>query len=607
MEGSTARFTHPLFSTAILDIATPGDRRAAHARLAGTAVDAVDRARHLAAATTDPDPQAADAVEDGAREAFARAAPPTAARLFEEAARLTPAVAWDDAARRVEEAVIAWNAAGAPEQAVRAGQEAVGRLSPSVARGRVLAALAEALGATQGLGAARPMLEQAAAEVASDNVAATMVRRHLAWTLAVEGDLDAAHRVVLDALAAAEAGDDRGELAATLAAVAMIRFLRGDADSSATLERARATLPPEAGPLARRDLERDHAVMATWADDPEAWSLVTSQRQEALDRGDAERGQYWEWYQHLSRLRSGEWSGALAQMDAFARDSERLGIEGDSASKLWLRALAEACLGRVLDACRNAELGIAAADREQSRVFALWCEGVLGFVELSLGQYEQAAERLWQLHGRCEAAGFGEPGHLRHLADAVEALVMAGRVDEGRMVADRLAELAGATSNRWACAAAVRCRGVVAEASGDRDGALTDLRRAVTMHEALGQPLELGRTLLLAGGVLRRDRKKAEARAALDRAVELFAGLPAPLWRDRAADERTRVGGGSAGRWELTATERRIAGLVAGGRTNREVAATLFLSRKTVEWNLSKVYRKLGVRSRSELAAAWRE
>jgi DNA-binding CsgD family transcriptional regulator len=606
LEGDGARFTHPLFSAAVLDAATPPERRAAHQRLAGATDDEVDRARHLAAALVDPDEQAAMVVERGARQAFARAAPAAAAGLYEEALRLTPAELSVARARRAAESILAWNAAGAPGRGVRVGEETIGDLPFGVARGRLLAALSEALELTRGAGAAKRMLERAAGEVASDDIATALVLRRLAWMLAVEGDLHAALRVVQDALAAAESGGDDDDLAAALAAVAMIRFLRGEPDADVTLERARVVASPDANSPARRDLERDRAVMATWADHPDAWSLVTAQQRGTAERGDAEQVQYSQYYQHLIRLRTGDWGEALAQMDAFVRDSERLGIEAQSAVGLWLRALTEACLGQVDAARRDAELGIAAARTEEMNVFALWCEAVLGFLELSLGEHEVAADRLWRLHGCCEAAGFGEPGHLRHLADVVEALMMAGRTDEARVAAGRLEEMASRTGNRWAAAAAVRCRGLVQESSGDREAAITELRAAVTMHESLGQPLELGRTLLLLGGVLRRDRKKAEARTALDRAAEIFAALPAPLWLDRTADEQARVGGGSTGRWELSATERRIAELVASGRTNREVAAALFLSPKTDEWNLSKVYRKLRVRSRSELAAAWR-
>jgi DNA-binding CsgD family transcriptional regulator len=148
-------------------------------------------------------------------------------------------------------------------------------------------------------------------------------------------------------------------------------------------------------------------------------------------------------------------------------------------------------------------------------------------------------------------------------------------------------------------------RPLVREAAGERATALDDLQQAVTLHEQLDQPFELGRTLLAHGAALRRAKHKALARSAFDRAAAIFDGLPAPQWRDRFAAESARLGAPAGSPWALTATEHRIADLVASGRSNREVAAELFLSPKTVEWNLSKVYRKLGLRSRSELAGSW--
>ena len=121
--------------------------------------------------------------------------------------------------------------------------------------------------------------------------------------------------------------------------------------------------------------------------------------------------------------------------------------------------------------------------------------------------------------------------------------------------------------------------------------------------EACDEPFERARTLLALGATQRRNKQKAAARAALEEAQAIFEALPAPIWADRARAEAARLGGRPTERWELTETERRVAGLVAAGRTNREVADALFVSVKTVEWNLSKVYRKLDVRSRTELAA----
>jgi DNA-binding NarL/FixJ family response regulator len=115
--------------------------------------------------------------------------------------------------------------------------------------------------------------------------------------------------------------------------------------------------------------------------------------------------------------------------------------------------------------------------------------------------------------------------------------------------------------------------------------------------------LELGRTLLAYGTVLRRTKRKRLAREKLEEALGIFRSLSAPAWIKRAESELSRVAPAAAGASELTPTEAKIAQLVAGGRTNKEVAAQLFVSVKTVEANLSRIYAKLSLRSRSELAA----
>jgi DNA-binding NarL/FixJ family response regulator len=119
----------------------------------------------------------------------------------------------------------------------------------------------------------------------------------------------------------------------------------------------------------------------------------------------------------------------------------------------------------------------------------------------------------------------------------------------------------------------------------------------------VGWPLELGRSLLALGTVQRRSRKKQAARRTLDEAVLIFGALGARLWAERARRELGRIGGRKAAREGLSTTETEIVELVVAGRSNKEVAQALHLSPKTVEWNLSKVYRKLGVHSRTELAA----
>ena len=120
-------------------------------------------------------------------------------------------------------------------------------------------------------------------------------------------------------------------------------------------------------------------------------------------------------------------------------------------------------------------------------------------------------------------------------------------------------------------------------------------------HRRVPQPFELARTLLVKGEVERRAKQKRAARSTLEEALGLFLALGAPLWARRARDDLARVGGSILPSGELTPTEHRIAQLVGQGKKNREVAEALFISVKTVEANLSRIFHKLGVRSRTEL------
>jgi DNA-binding CsgD family transcriptional regulator len=167
-----------------------------------------------------------------------------------------------------------------------------------------------------------------------------------------------------------------------------------------------------------------------------------------------------------------------------------------------------------------------------------------------------------------------------------------------------LDEQARATGGAWALTIASRCRALLSAAAGDGDAAYASLDRALELHEQLRQPFERGRTLLVLGTLQRRNRKKRPARESLTQALAVFDELGARLWSERARAELRRIGGRTPTTpGVLTPTEERVAALVAAGGTYREVADALFISPKTVQWNLSKIYRKLGVRSRAELAA----
>jgi len=191
------------------------------------------------------------------------------------------------------------------------------------------------------------------------------------------------------------------------------------------------------------------------------------------------------------------------------------------------------------------------------------------------------------------------------LPDEVEALVAIGNLEEAKALLLPFERRARRLERVWALAVTARCRALIASAEGEVAGALRHLSRSLAEHDRLGQPFELARTLLVAGQIHRRMKEKRASKQALQRAVVIFEQLGSPLWADKARAELARVGLRPSAPLGLTPTEEQVARLVAGGKTNREVAAELFVSVRTVEDNLSRIYRKLGVRSRAGLARSF--
>ena len=226
----------------------------------------------------------------------------------------------------------------------------------------------------------------------------------------------------------------------------------------------------------------------------------------------------------------------------------------------------------------------------------------LGSLELSSGNASAAHEQLdraWQLHRH---AGFGEPAMFPFVADHVGALIELGANDAAIEVVEWLEERGRALDRPWALAVAARSRAQFAAAAGDFPAAFEAVDRALDAHERLPMPFELARTLMVLGSIRRRAKQKRPARESLDEAIQIFERLGARLWAEQARGELARIGGRRAAIGELTEAEQRVAKLAAAGRTNREIADTLFMSVRTVEGHLSHIYKKMGIRSRTELA-----
>jgi DNA-binding CsgD family transcriptional regulator len=194
-----------------------------------------------------------------------------------------------------------------------------------------------------------------------------------------------------------------------------------------------------------------------------------------------------------------------------------------------------------------------------------------------------------------------DPARRFWRGDYAEALLALGRSEDAVRVVDAWEAAGTRLGMERVLAEAARCRGLVAAGRGDLDDARRLLEAAAAKHERVGDRFGRARSLLALGVVLRRARQKRASREAVEEATRIFEACLASGWADKARAELGRVGGRRREEG-LTAAERRVAALVAEGRTNREVAAALVLGERTVETHLTHIYAKLGVRSRTELA-----
>jgi DNA-binding CsgD family transcriptional regulator len=266
----------------------------------------------------------------------------------------------------------------------------------------------------------------------------------------------------------------------------------------------------------------------------------------------------------------------------------------------WAMAKVGAHRGHAEEARGHTLRSIALSRAAQDRIWLAFATAVLGFLELSLGDPEAAVAALAPLGPRGVAR---DPEITMSAPDLVEALVLLGDLERAAEVQRDLETWGRRARRPWAISAGLRCRGHVEAARGQFDDALNHHREAIATLEGMSRPFEHARTLLAQGVAERRAKRRADARTSLDAAYRQFRAVGATLWAERARAEIDRLGGRRArNRDELTPTEQRIAAEAAAGRSNREIAAALFVSERTVESNLTRVYRKVGVRSRTELA-----
>jgi DNA-binding CsgD family transcriptional regulator len=268
---------------------------------------------------------------------------------------------------------------------------------------------------------------------------------------------------------------------------------------------------------------------------------------------------------------------------------------------LYPLALVEAWLGRAAAAREAAGRRLREACLKGERPGEARARGVLGLLALSEGAADAAAGELRAAAELLAEMGYAHPGAFPVLPDAVEALACSGDLEGAAQLLARLERQARAVDSAWAIAAAERSRGALALAAGHAEDAVAPLERAAAALDRLGHRPDAARAVFLAGRAQLRAGRRAQAADAFAEARERFAAMGAALWEARVAEELERAAPGRA-TGELTPAERRIAELIGRGLRNREIAQALFMSVGTVEAHLTRVYRKLGIRSRSELA-----
>ena len=593
-DGERLRFGHPLLASAVYGAAAPERRRAVHERLAAVVSDLELRARHLALSATDPEAGVAAELEDAARRAATRGAQQAAAELVEAAARLTPTVEADERARRLLGEAAARLALGDLGPAQELAEKATA--SPAV-RARGLSLLGDVHWAAGSWVQASEAFEGALRAARDDAELAALVYPRYVYCAVAHRPASALERADA-ALAALDAERAPG----AVASVAIDRFwaglFRGESPRYELLERWRE-LEPQAGPEARRStipLIHFHCV----DDFDSARARHTFEDEWYRARGEDEWRAERQAHRAFAELRAGEWELAERLVDescaAIAGHPP-----GPWTMAFRFRSIVDAGRGRTA----RAHATLVPLVEEARGRGQLWWEALLlsalAVVEFADGEHRAVDETLVRMRECLDEIGTVDMVPDRSEPFRVESLVALGEVERAREVLARLEERGRVFPRLWIDVTLPRTRALVLAADGDVDGALAELD-LTDPDKSAKLPLDHGWTLLVQGRLLRRARRRGAAAEALRSALAVFERLGAPAWEAQARNELERVGLRRSPQ-ELTATELRVAELAASGLTNREVAAQAFMSPKTVEANLARVYRKLGIHSRAELGA----
>ncbi|HET7855592.1 MAG TPA: AAA family ATPase [Gaiellaceae bacterium] len=602
VERDVLEFRHPLLRAAVYHSATGAARRQAHDALARTAAgERTDRrAWHLAAAAAELDEEVASALEQAALEARERGGHAEAALALERAARLT--VDEGEQARRLFEAADDTRIAGRAgraldllERALAATKEPDGRARIQHLRGAI------EMWSGAPMDAHRLLVEEAAGVGELDPGKAARMLTDAAWASLMAGDIRAGVETAERAQApAANASSTTQIHAAGVLGVALLLSGRTP-DAFPLLERFQPLL--EAADFGRVRQLVTPAQVLTWIEEYDLARRLFTQMIDASRRQSALAYLPYP-LAGLSELdfRTGNWAAAAAGAAEAIRIAEETGQLVTHAFSLVCLARVDAGMGREEDCRVRIARAREIAPSEIGAIVA-YAISTLGFLELGLGRSEDALAYLELLARQVRRRGLEDPAVVQWAPDLIEAHMRAGNADDAARELEVFARQAERTQRNWALAAAARCRGLLAS----DDEFEESFAPAIELHARTPTPFEQARTELCLGERLRRSRRRTDARVPLGAALETFERLGAEPWAERARVELAASGEAArrphtSASNQLTPQELQVALAVGKGATNREAGAALFLSPRTVETHLGRIYRKLDIRSRTDLA-----
>lgn len=598
------QFRHPLIRSVLYNSARPAERRSVHTALGQVLArrGSIDRsAWHRAAAALGPDEDIAAALEGAGMKAQIRSGYAAAARAFERAGQLSPDT--ELRSRRFLQAAKAYQLAGHGDrgsslllEVIDSSPDPLRRAEAQLVRGLIEGWRGDPM-------AAHALLVAAAGEIETLNPAmAARLLFHATLPCFMAAN-------TTQALATAERAFVVGNRAGPFS----------DPLGEVLLEQARSQHAEARPKLA----VAERALALLGASEPEtAFAVVTfvpfylihleqDERARELLKGLIDHSRRLSapaLLPHplacLSELefRAGSWMAAYAAGSESVTLAMQTGQGNSRSYGLICLARIEAALGRETECRSNLTSSLQLARRFGLDATMSYVHAGLGFLELSLGHPERAFDHLRAGAALLAEKEVRDPNVVPVGADLVEAAVRTGQLDEARRALAIFEQQAQQTGRLWALAAAARCRGLLA----NQDRFEEQFRDALAYHDQRRMPFERARTELCFGEMLRRYRRRSEARQHLRAAMEAFEELGAEPWARQARNELRATGESVRSRrmpasHRLTPQELQVSLAVAEGATNREAAAHLFLSPKTIEAHLRSVYTKLDIRSRTEL------